>query len=99
MPATLRSFSLALLQQFVSQVHPRGAMAWENGVGRLAAGLVDAAGVPEVTGDDIAVGALNLLGIGPAPRRGALHRPVAGRIASQESAAGPVIDVQGEWVR
>jgi hypothetical protein len=61
---------------------------WDNGLGRLARGLVEAS-VPAVTGDMVAEGALQMMGV----RR----RPPSPYRASAPG-QGPVIDVNGRRV-
>jgi hypothetical protein len=62
----LQELCLALIGQAVKQhVEPRcnNLPLWENGIGKLAEGLVQA-GVPPVTGDEVAERALRMMGVG-----------------------------------
>jgi hypothetical protein len=102
MPQTLDQFAVQLIEGYVRKVQPaRADTLLSNGLGVVIRQLVDAAGVPSVTGDEIAAGALRALGF-KGNRPGGLHRPVArGRIPSRDSASVPgrVIDVTGEVIR
>jgi len=100
MPQTLDQFAVALIERYVRHVQPRHADSLlSNGLGVVIRGLVDAAGVPAVTGDEIAAGTLKALGF-KGLRPGGLHRPIR-RAQSQNPASGAarVIDVQSEVMR
>ncbi len=102
MPQTLDQFAVALLEGYVRQVAPnRADTLLSNGLGVVIRGLVDASGIPAVTGDEIAAGALKALGMKGTGRPGGLHRPVSRGRPSQNPANGAarVIDVQAEVIR
>lgn len=60
---------------------------WENGLGRLAKGLIEAS-VPAVTGDMVAEGALQMMNVRRRPARYDASAP----------GQGPVFDVHGRRV-
>jgi hypothetical protein len=94
MATNLQQFVTALLGHVVrTHVEPKvGLPLWDNGLGTFTQGLVASSGIPAVTGDEIAGGVLNVLGMGKQPRRGGLYRPI--RRVQLEN--GKVIDVKAE---
>jgi hypothetical protein len=98
MATNLQELCLALIGNVVkTHLEPKcGLPLWDNGLGRFAEGLVQSAGVPAITGDDLARGTLRALGMGPNPRRGGLYRPI--RRAGPQRPNERVIDVQAEVV-
>jgi hypothetical protein len=100
----LQQLCIALLGQAVkTHLEPKcnNLPLWDNGLGRLAEGLVQSAGIPALTGDDVAVGTLRALGMGPNPRRGGIYRPIRRAPAESQNGAvsqSRVIDVQAEVV-
>jgi hypothetical protein len=101
MAANLQQLCIDLLGVAVkTHLEPRckNLPLWDNGLGKFAAGLVKSAGVPDVTGDEIAAGALKALGIGEGARPGGLYRPIRrGTIAAAGN--GRVIETTAEVVR
>jgi len=91
---TLQQFLHALAEAaFKKHVEPKlnNVPVWDNGIGHLAQGVINAT-VPPVTGDDVAARVLAMFGIGR--NRLAQRR----RIPSQYDASsdsGKVIDVTG----
>ncbi len=109
MPTTLDQMAVGLLgllyQKHVAPKVPQGFDLWSNGLGRLAQGAVQAAGVPQLTGDEVAAGVLAMLGVGqPRLRVGAPPRMVRrvsidknGQLQFEE-VQPQVIDVKAERV-
>ena len=95
MATNLQQFVTSLLGHVVkTHVEPKvGFPLWENGLGKFTEGLVASSGIPDVTGDEIAVGALRALGMGKQPRRGGFYRPIRQVTIGGD---GKVIDVKAE---
>jgi hypothetical protein len=101
MATNLQELCIALLAQAVkTHLEPKckNLPLWDNGLGRLAEGLVQSAGIPALTGDDLAAGTLRALGMGPNPRRGGIYRPIRRAAPATIEEKGRVIDVQAEVV-
>lgn len=89
----LQELCLALIGHAVkTYAEPRCANLplWDNGVGKLAEGLVQA-GVPPVTGDEVAERALRMMGVGQRFASPTRYTSVRDRIAPKPA----VIDVTG----
>lgn len=100
MPVTLDQFVIGALEGYVrTHVQPKVPQfdLLGNGLGVVIRGLVQSAGIPDVTGDEIAAGALKAIGIGAGARPGALYRPVR-RVSIDKGGPGRVIDVRAEVV-
>lgn len=96
MPQTnLQDFLHALAgAAFKAHIEPRlnKAPLWDNGVGALAKGVINAA-VPPVTGDDVAARVLAMFGIGR--NRLASGRRIPLQYDASQPGQGRVIDVSG----
>lgn len=102
MAVSLQDLCITLAEQWVqNHVQPRCGNfdLLGNGGSVIVRGLVVSAGVPDVTGDEVAAGLLRALGMkGDDARPGCLHRPIK-RAEIRRENGRVVIDTTAEVVR
>lgn len=77
MAVNLQELCVGLLCQAVkTHLEPRfnNLPLWDNGLGKFTEGLVKSAGIPDITGEEFAAGALRAIGIGKDARPGGLYK-------------------------